>query len=101
MSSYAGTSCSSPHPTGEWLSAYTDAELGTGPRALIERHLRACGRCAREVLGYREVGRVLRRVPPRPLPRPLPPTRGHALPWERSMSSGIWPSTGPGGKTPQ
>ena len=99
MSSDAGTGTgtgrSSPHPTGEWLSAYTDAELGPGPRASIERHLRACGRCTREVLGYREVGRVLRRVPPQPLPRPLLPVRGRALPWERTAATGTWAPTAP------
>ena len=91
MNSDAGTSTStntsSLHPTGECLSAYTDAELGRVRRAVIERHLRACERCAREVLGYREVGRILRRVPP----QPLPPTRGRALPWERAAGTG--PST--------
>src|SRR5688500_14178630 len=72
-----------PHPSGERLSAYTDAELGRAPRAAVERHLRACGRCAATVRGYREVGRALRRVPPRPFPPTPTRERAHALPWER------------------
>ena len=74
----------SRHPTAECLSAYIDVELGPAPRAALERHLRTCGRCAGMVLGYRAVGGVLRRVPP----RPLPPAREGALPWERLVPAG-------------
>lgn len=81
MNAYAGASAPyAPliqHPTGEWLSAYTDSELGEAARAAVERHLRACAPCAATVRRYREVGWILRGTPPRT------PPPACARPWER------------------
>ena len=93
MNTDAGTG--SPHPTGESLSAYTDAELSRAPRAAVESHLRTCDLCASTVLAYRELRRVLRRSPERPLP-----ARRGALPWERTAPTSTWPPAAPGAWAP-
>jgi anti-sigma factor RsiW len=45
---------------GEQLSVYLDGELDTGAAAAIERHLRDCTECSRELAIMRNLGGAMR-----------------------------------------
>lgn len=57
------------HASEDELSAYLDGELGPRQAKRLERHLRACASCQRELAELRATRLLLRRLPQRPLPR--------------------------------
>ena len=57
------------HIANERLSAYVDGQLAARERQRVERHLRGCVACRRDLAELRAVVAMLRRAPARPLPR--------------------------------
>jgi hypothetical protein len=53
----------------ELLSAYLDGELTAQEKAAVERHLRECAACRRDLLTMRQTVELLRGLPELPLPR--------------------------------
>ena len=50
------------------LSAYRDAQLSSDERYLVDRHLKECGDCRRDLQGMVRVGQVIRSMPWEPVP---------------------------------
>lgn len=50
------------------LSSYRDAQLSSDERYLVERHLRECTDCRRELQGMVRIGQVIRSMPWEPVP---------------------------------
>ena len=51
------------------LSAYMDGELSPADATRVEKHLKKCARCRRELDSLCQLTDLLRQVPPKPVPR--------------------------------
>jgi anti-sigma factor RsiW len=57
------------HLTDDRLSAYMDGQVTAAERTRVEAHLAGCPACAGELHALRSTVRLLREMPPAPLPR--------------------------------
>ncbi|MEN6480304.1 MAG: anti-sigma factor [Anaerolineales bacterium] len=79
------------HASEDDLSAYLDGELGPRQAKRLERHLRECGTCQRELAELRATRLLLRGVPQRPVPRSflLPASVADARRRQRAWNAGF------------